>query len=477
MVIPGNVDPAFSVYNMVPPAGVPAVLGFAFEGVNTFLNAQLRTGSDYGIDTLIHNTAQKEILGSTLTLWGVPHDPSHNVWRRVSIGQQSCTQEQLEPGGECNLGPHPSLRPFLRLPTSCGAPQPFSIHADTWLDPETTDEAGFLTPGAGGGPSGFTECNKLEFAPRISSKPTTNVADSPSGLEFDLHIPQPEAVHAEEGEAKYPFEAQVPGETRTIGAEPALHEADLKQAVVTLPKGISVNPASANGLGACTPAQIGLTSAPGAPTAEYTEAPATCPAAAKIGTVTVESPLLAEHDEQGEPTVPHLLEGGVYVAKPSENPFDSLLAIYIAVNDPQTGIVVKLAGQVKPDPVSGQLETVFSNNPQLPFEDFHLDFFGGAGAALRTPATCGTYQTTSDMTPWSTPEGADALPGDSFEITQSPSGGACPSTEAAEPNAPSFKAGTETPKAGAYSPLRFGTAPRRRLPGNQGDRHHPAARA
>ena len=453
-IIPAQLNFAFAVHDMAAPPGTPAEFGFTFEGTDTFLDAKLRTGSDYGIDTVSNNSAQKEILGVTVTLWGVPHDPSHNVWREIGLVQRSCTKINLEPGSPCNLGPHPALKPFLRLPTSCSAPQPFSIWANTWSDPETTAEAGFLSPGPGGGPSGFTECNKLPFAPTIAAKPTTDVADAPSGLHFDLHIPQPEAVHPEEGEAKYPFEAQVPGETRTIGAEPEPHEADLKQAVVTLPKGISVNPASANGLGACSAAQIGLTSAPGAPTAEYTEAPATCPDAAKIGSVTVETPLLTEHDEEtGEPTIPHPLQGAVYVAKPSENPFGSLLAIYIAVDDPQTGTVIKLAGQVKPDPQSGRLETVFSNNPQLPFEDFHLDFFGGAGAALRTPATCGTYQIATDMTPWSTPEGADAAPGDSFEIAQSPSGGACPATEAAEPNAPAFSAGTIQPKAGAYSPF------------------------
>ena len=165
------------------------------------------------------------------------------------------------------------------------------------------------------------------------------------------------------------------------------------------------------------------------------------------------TPLLGEHDEAGALTGPHPLKGSVYVARPFENPFDSLLAIYLAVNDPQSGTVLKLAGQVKPDPATGRLETVFPNNPQLPFEDFHLEFFKGAGAALRTPSTCGTYETSADLTPWSTPEGADAIRSDSFEITQSPGGGACPTAESQLPNSPSFSAGTITPKAGAYSPF------------------------
>ena len=83
------------------------------------------------------------------------------------------------------------------------------------------------------------------------------------------------------------------------------------------------------------------------------------------------------------------------------------------------------AGKVEPDPTTGQLTATFAENPQLPFEDLKVDFFGGALGALRTPATCGSYQTTTDLTPWTTPEGADAHPADSFAIDRSATGGPC----------------------------------------------------
>ena len=36
----------------------------------------------------------------------------------------------------------------------------------------------------------MTGCNEVEFNPTIEAKPTTNLADSPSGLEFDLTFPR-----------------------------------------------------------------------------------------------------------------------------------------------------------------------------------------------------------------------------------------------------------------------------------------------
>ena len=108
---------------------------------------------------------------------------------------------------------------------------------------------------------------------------------------------------------------------------------------MTLPAGMTVNPSSANGLGACSPAQIGLTSPVGQAKAIFDDAAASCPNASKLGTVEIDTPL-----------IDHPLPGAIYLATQDENPFGSLLAIYIAVDDPETGIVVKLAGQVEPGP-------------------------------------------------------------------------------------------------------------------------------
>jgi hypothetical protein len=223
---------------------------------------------------------------------------------------------------------------------------------------------------------------------------------------------------------------------------PGLATANLRDAVVKLPPGLTVNPSSAAGLQGCTPEQLGLTTPVGTSPIHTTPAPAECPDGAKIGSVEVDTPLLD-----------HPLPGAVYLAQPYENPFGSLLAIYIAVYDPISGVVVKLAGHVELGP-EGQLTTTFDENPQLPFEDFKLDFFNGPRAALKTPAVCGGYESTSTLTPWSAPEtGPPATPHDSYAVSQEPGGGNCPTSQGARPNSPSFQAGTESPLAGAFSPF------------------------
>jgi hypothetical protein len=428
----------FQVYNMVPPEGSPAEFAFKFESINAFILPRVRSGDDYGITTETDNSPQKEVLSVELTLWGVPGDPTHNVWRNSQDG--GCTPAELLPGGKCTLGAHPSLAPFLRVPTSCGAPQSFSEQVSGWSRESAafTESLSFLTTGGEGAASGFAGCGQLPFEPGVQASPTTSATDSPSGLKFDLHVPQPENVTAVEAGGE------------TTGAEPALHEADLKDATIVFPAGLAVNPSEAEGLEACSEAQVGFTGftelnptvEPGVQTSQFTPGAAECPDPSKLGTVEVDTPL-----------IDHPLPGGIYLAKQGENPFGSLLALYIAVYDPATGVVVKLPGKIEANPVTGQLSVSVEQNPQVPFEDFKIDLFEGSRSPLTTPATCGMFSTTSLLTPWSSPEGASVSPSGSFGITEAPGGGACPAAAGQGPNAPAFSAGTFTPIAGVYSPF------------------------
>jgi hypothetical protein len=262
----------------------------------------------------------------------------------------------------------------------------------------------------------------MKFAPSIASQATNDRADNPSGLEFDLHQPQ------------------------NLGYE-GRATANLKDAEVALPGGVVVNPSSANGLEVCTEGQIGREPDAGGEL-RFSEEPQTCPSKAKIGTVEVSTPLLD-----------HPLPGSVFVAKPYENPFGSLLAIYVAVEDEESGVVSKLAGRVTPDPLTGQLTATFTENPELPIEDIKLDTFGGEGASLKTGLTCGEYTTTTSLVPWSTPEGATVHPSDTFNTSVAASGsGSCPTSEGGAPFEPRFVAGTANPTGGAFSPFSLSLA-------------------
>jgi hypothetical protein len=391
----GGITPA-PLYNLAPPKGMPAQLGFQVLGSPFYIDTRVRTGGDYGITAELRNVSEaRRVTAARVTVWGVPSDPSHNSLRG------SCIQDVPGlpfSGGSCEAGVTPKA--FFRLPSSCALPLNTEASFDTWTDPGGFVGATSTAPAPDG-------CAPLDFSSTISAQPTTSVADSPSGLRFTLHVPQNED----------------PG---------GLAEADLKDAVVTLPEGVTVNPSSAGGLQGCSPAQIDL----------HGPAPGQCPDSAKIGSVEVRTPLLD-----------HPVRGGIFVAAQNDNPFGSLLAIYIAVDDPQTGVVLKLAGHVEPDPSSGRLTTRFDENPQLPFEDLEVHLFEGPRAPLRTPTTCGAYATTTDLKPWSAPDsGADATPSDSFAVATAPNG-PCANSEAEQPNHPSFSAGTQIPLAGAYSPL------------------------
>ena len=141
-------------------------------------------------------------------------------------------------------------------------------------------------------------------------------------------------------------------------------ESNLKKAVVTLPEGTSINPAAADGLAGCT--------AGADRSLRQLRRPAAVPAASKIGDVEIASPL------QPDP-----LQGAIYQATPNDNPFGSLLAIYLVAQG--GGVTVKLPGEIATDPATGQVTATIDNAPQLPFSHFGLSFFGGAAGGACHP--------------------------------------------------------------------------------------------
>ncbi len=394
------------VYNMVPAPGEPA--RFALDlGLPVFLDTAIRTGEDYGVTVNSDNISQVgQVLSAQVTIWGVPGDPRHDRAREDAQTGVYCLTVNVSSPSSC---PKDTVSaPFLALPTSCSRPFESTLEMDSWsaLDKprEVATPIRYTLHNQTEPSMTLVGCNKLTFEPSIKVSPDGTEASSPSGLTVNVHVPQNEVV--------------IPS---------GLAESDVKSIAVTLPEGVTINPAGADGLGACSVAQIGL-DRPGF---------SSCADASKIGTVQIKTPLL-----------PEPLEGSVYLAEQDENPFGSLVAMYIYAEDPKAGVIVKVAGEMKLNEQTGQILTTFPENPQLPLEDATLHFFGGARAPLATPAKCGAYTTTTSIAP--TSGNAPATPSSTFEITSGPNGSAC---ENPSPFAPSLTAGTTSIQAGGVSPF------------------------
>jgi hypothetical protein len=395
------------LYNLVPSVGEPAKFAFRTIAGGVILDTSVRTGGDYGVVVTVSNILQNvAFIGSQVTFWGDPSDPRHNTTRGIEcldkVGEQIAGEGfrwELPCSGQVNG------QPFLVLPTSCTGPLRTSIEADSWVDPgRFTTPKLYESQNYTGEPYGQDGCNRLNFEPSISVAPDGQEAATPTGLTVGVHVPQEASLNP-------------------VG----LAESAVRDTTVVLPAGVALNPAGADGLSACGLGEIGLES--------HNEQ--ACPESAKVGTVEIETPLL-----------PHRLEGAAYLATQYANPFGSLIALYIVAKDPYSGVIVKLSGQVSPDPVTGQLTSTFKNTPQLPFENLRLHFFGGSRAPLGTPALCGSYTTMGSIAPWSGNAPVDSSSG--FLITSGPNHTPCSDPL---PFSPELTTGSLNIQAGAFTPF------------------------
>jgi hypothetical protein len=407
------------LFNLTPAVGEPARFAFNADGTNVYLDTSVRTGGDYGVTVSVSNiTQQVGFEANEITFWGVPNDPSHDMARGWDcLGTQIAELAGLQ----CHVPGPTQLKPFLLLPTSCTGPWKTTVLVDSWDEPGVFTSGEAVEHDTSGRPVGLDGCNRLDFNPSIKAAPDSTEGSTPTGLTVDVHVPQ------------------------EVSLTPSgLGESDVKNTTVALPAGVQLSPSAADGLQTCSDAQIGFTGVnPQTGIDEFTSSAPACPEASKVATVRINTPLL-----------PDALEGAVYLAAPQnflggplENPFGSLVAIYIVAEDPVSGVLVKLPGKVSPDPVSGQLTATFAV-PQLPFEDAKLEFFGSARAPLSTPPLCGTYTTQTSIEPWS--GNPPSSPSSSFQIASGPNGAPCSDPQ---PFSPGFQSGSTNLQASAFTPF------------------------
>jgi len=394
------------VYNLDPPPGVAAQLGFVVLNVPVTIDVRLNPDPPHNLIATVGNIPQAILLyRSQVVLWGNPAAEAHDALRGNCLGRIAETDPEPVSLGDCPVDL--AEKAFLTLPRACDGPLSSTFSAFSWKEEVAVGVA--QTHGEGG-PEGIQDCESLDFEATVSSEATSSSTSSPSGLDFGLH-------------------------TEDEGLEdPAKRaQSDIRKVDVTLPEGMAINPSSANGLQACSKAQYEAEDVAWTPGVG-------CPEASKVGTVDVHTPLL------GDP-----LEGDVFVASQDDNPFGTLFALYMVIRSERYGVLVKQAGRVDPDPVTGQLHSTFEGIPQLPFSDFDVHFRGGPRSPLATPARCGTHTATAVLTPWA--GGTPITRSSSFDVTSGPGGGPCPSGDL--PFTPSLTGGTSSNQAGAYSPFQM----------------------
>jgi hypothetical protein len=373
------------VYNMPSPGGdIVARFGIFAGPYPSVINVRVNP-IDYSLVAAVEGApAAALLIEASTTLWGVPAAPEHDALR---LTPEEALNQELPPGGRPSGQPE---IPFLSNPTDCSLRREVTITAVSYQLPDKPSTMSAPFPQIGG-------CGKLDFGVNFSAVPTNPDASAPTGLDAVLEIPQNEA----------------PKDLAT---------STLKSAVVSLPQGLTINPSAGDGLGSCSPAQVGFGSA----------AAPNCPDDAKLGSVEIDVPALER-----------TLNGGVYQRTPEEG---KLFRFWV-VTDEQ-GVRLKLPAEIQANPLTGQLTTVFSGIsslgglPQVPFEELRLHISGGPRAPLATPAQCGTYNSEYAFYPWSgKPPATGVAP---MRITQGCGKGGF---------APKLEAGTVSLRAGSYSPF------------------------
>jgi hypothetical protein len=388
------------IYNMTPPPGVAAQFAFSVAGSTSLEYASVQSEQDYGLSVAAPNIPTP-ITAVTETIWGTPaetgHDPERTCYDSIGNVFEGCSSDA-------------PLSAYLTLPASCGGAPQTTVRVDSKLTPGIFSSETVQALDLGGNPAPMSGCDGVPFAPKVAAQPSTKLAENPSGLNFELKLPNQGLLS--------------PG---------GIVETEPSKVRFALPEGVTVNPSFADGIVGCSPAEYAaeqIDTAPGAG----------CPEASKLGSVVVRTPLLEES-----------LEGSLYLANPHDNPFDSLAALYLVARAPERGVLVKQAGKIELDQATGQIVTTFEGLPPIPFSSFQLRFREGGRAPLATPAACGEYKSLAELFPFSRPSEATALSA-SFQIEHGADGGACPSG-GVPPFHPGLEAGSINNAAGAYSPF------------------------
>jgi hypothetical protein len=360
------------MYNLEQPEGLASYFGIALSlepvlgaplYVHTFLEGYIEWGSEPQ---------------------GTGKADYHDYYEIKNITPGLIASRVVFHGTAGNTG----LGGFVTNPSNCAGAGPATttrLHVESYEGgSDTTSHTGVVPTEGCDGASPFLP---VPFAPEFALTPETKQSDQPDGITTELKLPHD------------------PSPT-------GIDTSQLKTASVTLPEGMTLNPSAAHEVtSACTVAQARIHSATFG---------VDCPAASKIGTVTLNVPTLPVGS----------LQGSIYLGGPLTGPEDGPITgppytIYLNAESTRYGVDVRLKGSVVPDETTGRLTATFSENPEQPFSNAILRFTGGPLAPLANPLACGPATTETSLTPFTGT--AVQSPMSSFVVDSNNAGGACPS--------------------------------------------------
>jgi hypothetical protein len=396
--VPGKLLGTAPIYDMVPQINETARFSFIVPTLEIpiAIPVEVRTAGDYGLRFSVAEITQLVPLQKVkFTLWGMPALSSHNSERfaKGSAGNPAGCPGLEAPDSSCiPVAQTVSIpvKPLINNPTQCtGQPLVTRLSVQSYQDPQNAGEAVSSYDAVEG-------CENVTFKPVLNASLSTNQADSASGLDLRFRVPQ------------------------VFGFTPT--PSQIKDVIVTLPPGLTINPDAADGQWYCEDAQANFES----------EGPSECQDNAKIGTVRL-----------GTPALDGTLVGSIYIGQPLPGDQYRLFMVLSGF-----GMNVKLVGSVQPDPQTGRLIARFENLPQVPFDDYDIHLFASDRGLMATPTHCTLYLVQAKMVPWNH-RLANQVAEANLSIEEGPSGKPCPGQ--VRPFNPRLVAGMSNPVAGGFS--------------------------
>lgn len=308
--------------------------------------------------------------------------------------------------------------PFMTNPTRC-TPWTTKFYARAWnantnanvdIDPSIAGNdhvlaSSTITPNCGGALGAFN--------PDVTMQAIPSKTDSPAALR--VIVTNAEATTAA-----------------------GLQSSHIKRMDMTMPDGFEVNPMMANAITdsskVCSYAQFSRAD---------TDTTNSCPAESKLGTITLDTPMLS---------VP--LTGGLYLGPPGSTDADRF-KLFFALDDATNTVKTKGEGRAYVNHTTGEVTATLGDPavdagkslPAFLWTKMQLDFKSGPTAMMTNPRSCGTHTGSVDFTPWMSPTQSNVVRHPTVSVSYDGAGAPCP----AEPFSPTATLSVSDTTAGAHA--------------------------